>query len=74
MKKTLAFLLALVLCMGTLPVLAEVPALKGPGNTIIKSMYQNVAFDPNTDLSAQLIEESTGYQAEYFMLPAENAG
>ena len=73
MKKTLAFLLALVLCMGTLPVLAEVPALKGPGNTIIKSMYQNVAFDPNTDLSAQLIEESTGYQAEYFMLPAENA-
>lgn len=73
MKKTLALLLALVLCMSCLSALAEVPALKGPGNTVIKSMYQNVAFDPNKDLSAQLIEESTGYKAEYFVLPAENA-
>ena len=51
MKKTLAFLLALVLCMGTLPVLAEVPALKGPGNTIIKSMYQNVGRSIPTRIS-----------------------
>lgn len=51
----------------------EVPALKGPGNIVIKSVYQNVAFDPNADISAQLIEEVTGYKAEYIMLPAENA-
>lgn len=50
-----------------------VPALKGPGNVVIKSMYQNVTFDPNTDLMAGLIEEATGYKAEYYMLPAENA-
>lgn len=48
-------------------------ALLGPGNVTIKSVYQNVTFDPNTDLMAGLIEKSTGYKAEYFTLPAQNA-
>lgn len=55
------------------PAESTVPELKGPGNVVIKSMYQNVAFDPNADLCAGLIEEKTGYKAEYFMLPSENA-
>ena len=57
----------------TTPEAPNVPALLGPGNTVIKSVYQNVAFDPNEDLCAQLIEDVTGYHAEYIMLPAENA-
>lgn len=52
---------------------ATVPALKGPGNVTLKRLGYNVAFDPNTDINAKILEESTGYHAEYFMLPAENA-
>lgn len=55
------------------PAAADVPALKGPGNVTLKRLGYNVAFDPNTDINAQVMEESTGYHAEYFMLPAENA-
>lgn len=73
MKRSISFLLVLALLMTAMTALADVPPLKGPGNVTIKSVYQNVTFDPNTDLSAKLIEESTGYHAEYFMLPAENA-
>jgi len=74
MKRKLSLVLALVLCLNFLAMAhAEVPSLKGPGNVTIKSMYQNVSFDPNTDLCAALIEQSTGYHAEYYMLPAENA-
>lgn len=51
----------------------EVPALKGPGNVTLKRLGYNVAFDPNTDINAKILEESTGYKVEYFMLPAENA-
>lgn len=51
----------------------NVPALKGPGNVTLKRLGYNVAFDPNTDINAQVLEESTGYHAEYYMLPAENA-
>lgn len=51
----------------------DVPALKGPGNVTLKRLGYNVSFDPNTDINAQVLEESTGYHAEYYMLPAENA-
>ena len=51
----------------------EVPALKGPGNVTLKRLGYNTAFDPNTDINAKVMEESTGYHVEYFMLPAENA-
>ncbi len=52
---------------------SSVPELKGPGNVTLKRLGYNVAFDPNTDIGAQVIEESTGYHTEYYMLPAENA-
>lgn len=48
-------------------------ALKGPGNVTLKRLGYNVAFDPNTDINAKVMEESTGYHVEYYMLPAENA-
>lgn len=51
----------------------EVPALKGPGNVTLKRVGYNTAFDPNNDINAKVMEESTGYHVEYFMLPAENA-
>ncbi len=47
--------------------------LKGPGNVTLKRMGSNVSFDPNTDQNAQLLEQVTGYKAEYTALPAENA-
>lgn len=51
----------------------DVPALLGPGNVTITSVYQNVTFDPNADSSAARIEDVTGYHVQYEMLPAENA-
>lgn len=51
----------------------DVPELKGPGNVTLKRLGYNTAFDPNTDINAQVLEESTGYEVEYYMLPAENA-
>lgn len=50
-----------------------VPELKGPGNVTLKRLGYNAAWDPNTDIIASVIKESTGYDAEYYMLPAENA-
>lgn len=49
------------------------PELKGPGNVTLKRMGYSVTFDPNTDIAAGVIKESTGYDVEYFTLPAENA-
>ena len=48
-------------------------ALKGPGNVTLKRLGGNVGFDVNTDYMVPVIEEATGYQVEYFSLPAENA-
>lgn len=74
MKRTLAILLCLVMVFATFAVAnAEVPELKGPGNVTLKRLGYNVAFDPNEDIGAKIIEEATGYQAEWYMLPAENA-
>lgn len=47
--------------------------LKGPGKVTLKRMSFNVAWDPNTDIMAEVIKESTGYDVEYYTLPAENA-
>ena len=47
--------------------------LKGPGNVTLKRLGSNVSFDPNTDQNAALLEQVTGYKAEYTTLPAENA-
>ena len=58
---------------GTEQAASSVPQLKGPGNVTLKRLGYNTAFDPNNDINAKVIEESTGYHAEYFMLPAENA-
>lgn len=52
---------------------AQVPELKGPGNVTLKRLGYNVAFDPNTDINAGILEEVTGYKVEYSMLPSENA-
>lgn len=51
----------------------EVPALKGPGNVTLKRLGGNVGFDVNTDYMVPVIKEATGYDVEYFSLPAENA-
>lgn len=51
----------------------SVPELKGPGNVTLKRLGYNAAFDPNNDINATVMEESTGYHVEYFMLPSENA-
>lgn len=73
MKRTVSLILALLMLVCAVSAVADVPEIKGPGNVTLKSMYQNVAFDPNEDLCAKLIEESTGYHVEYYMLPAQNA-
>lgn len=51
----------------------SVPELKGPGNVTLKRLGYNVAFDPNADIVAGVIEEATGYDVEYYVLPAENS-
>ena len=55
------------------PATPDVPALKGPGNVTLKRLAYSVAFDPNADIMASVIEEATGYKAEYYTLPSENA-
>ena len=52
---------------------ANVPELKGPGNVTLKRLGYNTAFDPNDNIGADIIEQSTGYKVEYYMLPSENA-
>lgn len=76
MKKILSVLLVVTLilsCFMAVSASADVPELKGPGNVVLKRLGYSAAFDPNTDLCGTLIEEVTGYQAQYYMLPAENA-
>jgi putative aldouronate transport system substrate-binding protein len=83
MKKTIIFMLVLSLAFTAFATGAQESSsqsvgeskseILGPGNVVIKSMYQNISWDPNTDLSAKLIEEVTGYKAEYYTLPAQNA-
>ena len=73
MKKFLAILLAVLMVSALcVPAFAD-SELKGPGNVTIRRLGYNVAFDPNEDIGGKVIEQATGYHAEYSMLPAENA-
>lgn len=51
----------------------NVAAPKGPGKVTLKRLGYNVAFDPNKDIMAGVIKEKTGYDVQYFTLPAQNA-
>lgn len=47
--------------------------LLGPGNVTLKRLGFNVGFDVNTDYMVPLYKEVTGYDVEYYALPAQNA-
>ena len=47
--------------------------LKGPGNVTLSFLGFSLDFDPNTDVMAEVIEETTGYHTEYSMLPSDGA-
>ena len=52
---------------------SEVPPLKGPGNVTLSFLGFSLDFDPNSDVMADVIEKTTGYQVEYSMLPSDGA-
>lgn len=71
MKKLLTLLLV---CAMVFSMAATASAeLKGPGNVTLKRLGTNVGFDVNADYMVPVIKEATGYDVEYFSLPAENA-
>lgn len=74
-KQWIAALMCGALAAGILSGTAQAAEneLKGPGNVTLKRLGYNVAFDPNTDIIADVIKEVTGYDVEYYTLPAENA-
>ncbi|MBR3503577.1 MAG: extracellular solute-binding protein [Clostridia bacterium] len=72
MKKTVSFLLALVMVLSLASVaggLADTPEYKGE----LKYLTQYCATDPNEEPPAKVIEELTGYKVTYYMLPSEGA-
>lgn len=73
MKKALSLILAMLLLLGLVPAMAEVPALKGPGNVTLKRLGGNVGFDVNANYMVPIIKQATGYDVEYFALPAQQA-
>ncbi|HPJ02784.1 MAG TPA: extracellular solute-binding protein [Candidatus Limiplasma sp.] len=75
MKKmlSLALVCALLLALLVSVASAEVPALKGPGNVTLKRLGGNVGFDVNANYMVDIIKQATGYDVEYFSLPAQNA-
>lgn len=74
MKKILSLILAALLCLAMFSAAsAEAPQLKGPGNVTLKRLGINVGFDVNANYMVPVIKEATGYDVEYFSLPAENA-
>ncbi len=74
-KKMFGILVVIAMSVCTMfsTVQAENSELKGPGNVTLKRLGYNAAFDPNEDIVADVIKEATGYDVEYYMLPAENA-
>lgn len=52
---------------------SDAMVLKGPGNVTLKRLGYNIGFDVNKSYMVPVMEESTGYQVEYYALPAENA-
>lgn len=78
MRKFLVVLLILacafsVFAAGTKEVKGADAELKGPGNVTLKRLGYNVAFDVNKDIIVDVTKEATGYDVEYFSLPAQNA-
>ncbi|MBQ8953766.1 MAG: extracellular solute-binding protein [Clostridia bacterium] len=73
MKKTLSFLLALVMVLSLASMagagLADSTEYKGE----IKYLTTYFATDPNEEPPAKVIEELTGYKVTYYMLPSEGA-
>lgn len=72
MKKTLSFLLALVMVLGLasgITVSADTVEYKGE----LKYLLSYCATDPNEEPPAAKIEELTGYKVTYYMLPSEGA-
>ncbi|MDO4546769.1 MAG: extracellular solute-binding protein [Clostridia bacterium] len=70
MKRILSLALVLMLALSAVSATAE---FKGPGNVTLKRLGYNVGFDVNADIIVGVTEEATGYEVEYFSLPAENA-
>ena len=71
MKKLLTMLLVCAMVISMIAVASA--ELKGPGNVTLKRLGVNVGFDVNADYMVPVIKEATGYDVEYFSLPAENA-
>lgn len=63
----------LVVMMLVILMTASCLALADETKPTLKVLGYNASFDPNADPIAREIEEITGYKAEYFMLPAQNA-
>lgn len=70
MKKKLSILLAALFVISCLTPMLQVFADDKP---TLRMLGFNAAFDPNKDINAQAIKDVTGYNVEYYMLPAENA-
>ncbi len=68
MKRMLSLVLTFAVALALL-------ATVGLGEALptLKVIGGYVAFDPNTDFTANAIEERTGYHVEYSMLPSEGA-
>lgn len=41
------------------------------GNPVLNYIGGNIAWDPNSELTNSLLQDLTGYQMEYFVLPAD---
>ena len=71
MKKLVSLLLVVLLACG---VMASASAeLLGPGNVTLKRLSVNVGFDVNEDLNGKNYQKTTGYDVEYYSMPAKDA-
>lgn len=71
MKKLVSLLLVAVMLFAvTATASAE---LLGPGNVTLKRLGYTCPWDVNADYMVPIMKEATGYDVEYFALPAEGA-
>ena len=71
MKKLVSLLLVAVMMFA---VMATASAeLLGPGNVTLKRLGYTCPWDVNADYMVPIMKEATGYDVEYFALPAEKA-
>jgi len=71
MKKFVSLLLVVLLACG---VMASASAeLLGPGNVTLKRLSVNVGFDVNEDQNGKNYQKTTGYDVEYYSMPAKDA-